>query len=154
MGLQLEKTGPSDAPTTASPHKLFCCCPAPSCLLAPIERLRTPGKRSQSPGNVYITPIRSNIVPEKYAQKLGGMVINAVLTLSAKVKMRIESDNEPITKYGVIRLRAPAPLLRIMGKSGKMHGANTVSTPARNARKNNDMLDLCHYLLQGVGEAS
>ena len=81
----------------------------------------------------------NNIVPEKYAQKLGGIVIKAVLTLRAKVNTRIESDNEPITTYGVIRSRAPAPLLRIIGNSGKMHGASTVSTPARKARKNSVM---------------
>ena len=48
--------------------------------------------------------------------------------------MRIENPKAPITMYGVHLLRAPAPLPMMIGKSGRMHGAKTVRTPAKNER--------------------
>jgi len=85
---------------------------------------------SQSCGKVRISPKPVRIAPEIYAQNEGGIVINAVDTLSRKVKTKIETAKEPMTIKGVSLLRAPALVPSTTGKSGKMHGAKTVKAPA------------------------
>ena len=71
--------------------------------------------------------------------------------------MMIDTASDPITMYGVHLLRALALVPIITGSNGKMHGARTVSTPEKKERARNDrvsvsMLQLCHHLLERVGE--
>lgn len=64
-------------------------------------------------------------------------MINAVEALRRYVKKIMDKAKEPTTTYGVTLLLPEADEPTTTGKSGKMHGASTVSTPAINetARK-------------------
>jgi hypothetical protein len=73
------------------------------------------------------------MLPERYFQKSGGTEMKAVEALSKNVKRIIEMPSEATTIYGVALLRPEADDPITTGKSGRMHGANTVSTPAINA---------------------
>lgn len=62
------------------------------------------------------------------------MSIKSVLALSNSVNTITEKDSENITTKArlEIRLVSPSSVAPItMGSSGKIHGANTVKTPAR-----------------------
>jgi len=87
---------------------------------------------SHSWGRNNTRPNATRIPPEIYPQTYGGMAIKAVDALRRYVKSRIESAREPMTMNGVALLRAPTLLPITTGKSGKIHGASTVSTPAMN----------------------
>lgn len=67
------------------------------------------------------------------------MVMKAVLTLSRKVKMIIDTPKLTITMYGVALLRPLAPAPITTGNNGKIHGAKTVSMPAKNEITRNVM---------------
>jgi hypothetical protein len=66
--------------------------------------------------------------------------MNAVDILSKKVKTIIEIAKDDTTMYGVALLLPEADDPMTTGRSGKIHGANTVSTPAINAIARNVML--------------
>ncbi len=72
------------------------------------------------------------IPPEIYFQKSCGMLINKLLTFSISVKAMIEIPRDRITTNTRLLLKVVSviDLPTITGKSGKMHGARTVSTPA------------------------
>lgn len=72
-------------------------------------------------------------MPEKIVQKLWGMLMNNVVAFRRRVNKITDAESEPITTRA--RLEMPlwpssdAPITT--GKSGNMHGATTVNTPAR-----------------------
>lgn len=71
-------------------------------------------------------------VPEKYCQKLCGMVMSKVDALRSKVKTMTDTESELMT---VIerrdRPRWPGSVVPItIGSKGKIHGASTVRKPA------------------------
>ncbi len=55
----------------------------------------------------------------------------------------IDTESEAITIYGVYRLRPIRDEPITTGSIGSMHGASTVSDPAKNAISNNVMSDYC-----------
>lgn len=59
-------------------------------------------------------------------------MIRAVENFKRYVKRMIESAREPTTIYGVHLLLPVAEVPMTTGRSGKMHGARTVRTPAMN----------------------
>jgi hypothetical protein len=91
-------------------------------------------------GNRRINPKPTRIPPERYVQKLDGIVIKAVLTLRRNVKIIIDAPKLAITIYGVALLRPVAPAPITTGNNGKMHGAKTVSIPAKNEITKNVIL--------------
>jgi hypothetical protein len=78
---------------------------------------------------------RVTIIPhENDFQKLGGTQISTVLALRMIEKSIIETLSDPIIIRGIFLLFPSSALApRTMGKSGRTHGARTVSTPERNA---------------------
>jgi len=58
--------------------------------------------------------------------------MNAVDALRRYVNAIIESASDPTTTYGVEALRPAADEPTTTGRSGRMQGASTVSTPAIN----------------------
>ena len=83
------------------------------------------------------------MLPENHAQKLSGIAINKVVAFRSKVKTITDTERDVITttaRFDTPRLVSSAVPITI-GSSGSMHGARTVSTPARIAiRKNNIIL--------------
>ena len=59
--------------------------------------------------------------------------MNAVDTFSRNVKRIIDTPSEATTIYGVALLRPEADDPITTGSNGRMQGAKTVSTPAKNA---------------------
>ena len=105
------------------------------------ESLLTPGNLFHKPGNSSVAPNIMRIPPESKLQKLSGIMMNAVETLSRKVKTTIDTANEPTTIYGVALLLPETDVPITTGKSGRMQGASTVSTPAKNEMMRNAILD-------------
>lgn len=73
------------------------------------------------------------IPPETFFQKLCGTSISSVVALRSKLNKIIEILSERIIMYGfhlfsLSCIQAPS----IIGKTGKIQGANIVSTPAKN----------------------
>ena len=66
--------------------------------------------------------------------------MKAVLTLRRKVNIIIDAPKLAITMYGVALLRPVAPAPITTGSNGKMHGAETVSIPAKNEITKNVIL--------------
>ena len=85
------------------------------------------GKRETKP-KINIIP------PENHFQKSCGISINKVLAFSKRVKRIIDNPNEATTTKSLLLLRVESvsDLPTITGKSGSMHGARTVKTPAIN----------------------
>jgi hypothetical protein len=81
------------------------------------------------------------IPPEIDVQTNWGIDMNAVLHFHIKVNTTIEIISEPIIKYDLcLSLPSTIALPTITGKSGKIHGASIVSTPAMNEVKRSIML--------------
>jgi hypothetical protein len=139
VGEHVEKTGPSAAPTKASPQKLCCLMPFPRSLLESVDSLESPGTFSQSDGKRSVSPKIIRMPPERYVQNSGGIIMKAVDAFSRYVKRIMETANEPTTIYGVHELLPVALEPMTTGKSGKTHGARTVSTPAINETIKNVM---------------
>ena len=91
-----------------------------------------PGIRSQSPGNASVTPKNITMTADRYDHTSGGIVINAVETFNTKVKTMTDAAKEPTTMYGVHQLRPLKDEPMTTGRSGSIHGAKTVRTPAIN----------------------
>ena len=91
-----------------------------------------PGIFCHKLGKTKTNPNKIKIPPERYVHTAGGIMISAVEALRRNVKTIIESPSEATTMYGVARLRPEADEPTTTGSSGKMHGARTVSIPARN----------------------
>lgn len=133
VGEQVEKTGPSAAPTTTSPQILFFLWPLPRSLLELIVAFERPGILSHTFGKSKVIPKNTKIPPERYVQKLCGIEIKAVDAFNKNVKRIIDAPSEATTIYGVALLRPDADDPITTGNSGRIHGAKTVSTPAINA---------------------
>lgn len=133
VGEQVENTGPSAAPTITSPQAFFFLCPLPSSLFERIVSLAKPGTFSQVCGKNKVSPKSKRIPPERNVQNVCGMEIKAVEAFSRNVKRIIDAPSEATTIYGVALLRPDADEPITTGNSGRMHGANTVRTPAINA---------------------
>lgn len=67
-------------------------------------------------------------------------MINAVEALRMYVNRIMEIPSDATTMYGVALLLPDADDPITTGKSGRMHGANTVSTPAINEIARNVMM--------------
>lgn len=70
--------------------------------------------------------------PEMYFQKSCGTFINKVLNFKSRVNKKTEIPKDSITVIILLLLKVESATDRptITGKSGKMHGARMVSTPA------------------------
>ena len=75
--------------------------------------------------------------------------MNAVDTLSKNVNNMIDKPRDATTMYGVALLLPEAEEPMTTGKSGNMHGASTVSTPAIKAMARNVI-----YLMFATSAAS
>lgn len=87
-----------------------------------------------------MSPKNNIIPPDIHFQKSCGISINKVLTLSKKVKIIIDPPRESIMVNNLFLLTVGSDIEWpiITGKSGSMHGASTVRTPAINEiNKNN-----------------
>lgn len=74
------------------------------------------------------------IPPEKAFQKLGGTPIKTVLALSMREKSIIEILSDPMIISGILLFFPSSALAPItIGRSGKTHGAKTVSIPDKKA---------------------
>ena len=105
-----------------------------------IESFATPGRFSQSAGKIRTSPKRKRIPPERYFQNSGGTMMSAVENLRRYVKRIIESARDPTTIYGVHLLLPVVEVPMTTGRSGKIHGARTVRTPAMNEMARSVML--------------
>jgi hypothetical protein len=97
-------------------------------------------------GKSVTKPNIKMIPPEIYFQKSCGMFTNKVLTLRIKVKSITERPKEKITVNTRLLERVVSVMERptMTGRSGRMHGAKIVSTPAINEIKRNVMLQFYH----------
>lgn len=77
-------------------------------------------------------------IPEKYCQKFEPKVKNKVLDLINKVKTIIDKTKEQIIRTARLEIILPSSLAPIsIGNKGKIHGAKTVSIPAKIEIKKN-----------------
>jgi hypothetical protein len=60
------------------------------------------------------------------------MLINAVLTLSKKVKIKIKTSVEKSMRFTLLLSGAPSHHPKITGMTGSTHGASTESMPETN----------------------
>src|SRR4051812_46226962 len=99
------------------------------------------GKSVIKPKIIIIIP------PERYFQKSCGMFMKTVLALRSNVKIITDSPKDRITTNTrrLLSLVSEIDLPKITGKSGKIHGAKIVSTPATKDRTNNVMLAIIIY---------
>ena len=102
---------------------------------------------SQILGNTIVIPRRPSITPETYFQVLGETFKKTELTFISNVKRMTAAVSEPITVYA-LTFEPPAtdpPI--IIGRSGSMHGACTVRTPAKKEIVKNRSLSILLMLL-------
>jgi len=72
--------------------------------------------------------------PENAFQNVGGTPISTVLAFKSIENRRTDTESEAIIIYGVyLFLASSTEAPSIIGRSGRTHGANTVSTPEKNA---------------------
>ena len=89
--------------------------------------------RAQAYGKTSVKPNSTKMVAETYDQNVGDTVMNAVDPLSISVKIKTETERAAMITNGRLLFWASAIAPpRVTGSKGKMHGANTVSTPAMN----------------------
>ena len=90
-------------------------------------------KSSQISGVMLTIPKIIMIAPDIIGQVLWGIFIKAVLTFNSNVKRMMERPSDAVI---IIAFRFEgSPVIdepTITGRSGKTHGARTVSTPAIN----------------------
>lgn len=133
VGLQVENTGPSAEPTITSPQKLFLELPLPSIILNFILNFARK-LEDQILGKIVINPRIIMSPPDKYFQVLSGMFIKRELAFNSKVNTITDTPSESITVniFFILTLLSlvSSDLPIIIGKSGSMHGASTVSIPA------------------------
>lgn len=73
------------------------------------------------------------MAPDRYVQKSGGTMINAVETRRRNVKAKTETAREPITTKVFFLFVCSPPtteLPRTIGNMGNTHGVKTVKNPA------------------------
>jgi hypothetical protein len=134
VGLQLEKTGPSEPPMMTSPQKLCLAKPSFMVELDSAFIFAANGSLSHTFGNSIKKPTMIISPPEKSVQNHGGTAIKIVSTFSARVKMKTEIPSEVVTVSALLILRSPEidpPTM--IGKRGRTHGDKTVRTPASRA---------------------
>ena len=87
------------------------------------------------------------IPPEIHFQKSWGISINNELALRRSVKSTIEIASDPTTTKSLLLLGVVSEIEcpMITGRSGKMHGASIVRTPAINEINKNNMLFYFNY---------
>jgi len=90
---------------------------------------------SQVFGNREMSPKKMMIAPETNAQTSGGILMKAVDAFNSRVKTTIATAREPAIMSGRYLPSVSAVLPTMIGKSGSVHGARTVRTPARNERR-------------------
>jgi hypothetical protein len=140
VGLQVENTGPSAAPTTISPHVLCFINPLDMSLFESWFAFARPGIKSQSFGKRKSNPTIRRMPPESQSQNICGTEINAVETLMRNVNIKTETPSERVTIAARLKLLPPASEPpTITGKSGNTHGESTVSTPATNEMRKSVM---------------
>ena len=135
VGLQVVKTGPSAAPTRTSVQKLELEPSAEYPFDIHLSGLLCPGifrtSLAQVSGKIKVRPNAIKIRADIYDQNEGPTFMSAVLPFNIKVKMKTDTESEPIIMSGRLRffvsVSEPA---KITGKSGKTHGARTVKIPA------------------------
>jgi len=71
------------------------------------------------------------MLPESHAHALGGILMKAVDAFKRRVKATIATASEPVIMSGRYFPSASAVLPTMIGRSGSVHGASTVRTPAR-----------------------
>lgn len=93
------------------------------------------GTRAHNAGNIIASPTSTITVPEKVFQNACGISMSSVEALRSKVKRITDTDKDPITTSDRLDIRRPSvsdePIT--IGRSGNIHGANTVSIPAKTA---------------------
>jgi hypothetical protein len=76
-------------------------------------------------------------VPENTLQNICGISMRSVDALRRRVNRMTEKESDPITTRDLLEIRRPSvsedPMM--IGRSGKIHGASTVSIPASMAIK-------------------
>jgi hypothetical protein len=72
------------------------------------------------------------ITPEIVAHVWVEMLINAVLTLSKKVKIKIKTSVEKSMRFTLLLSGAPSHHPKITGMTGRTQGASTESMPETN----------------------
>src|SRR3989338_2274506 len=103
-----------------------------STLLEPIFIFETNGIFYHKLGKSVTKPKINIIPPDMYFQKSCGMFTNKVLTFKMRVNKITEIPRD-ITITNILLLlivESETDLPTITGKSGNMHGARIVSTPA------------------------
>jgi len=93
------------------------------------------------------------MLPENHVQKLSGIVMNNVVAFKSKVNNITDIDNDVITtiaRFETPRL-VPSAVPITTGKSGSMHGARIVNTPARMEIKKNNIILLEKPNLKELG---
>ena len=84
-------------------------------------------------GKIVTIPRKVMTLPENHVQKLSGIVINNVVVFRSRVNAITDMDNDVITTTARLEIprAVPSAVPITTGKSGSMHGARIVSTPAR-----------------------
>jgi len=84
-------------------------------------------------GNTIALPTRIITIPEKLVQNITGILIKSVDAFRSNVNTITDTKRDPITVIARIEIpllpSSDAPMTT--GRSGNMHGASTVNTPAR-----------------------
>lgn len=137
VGLQLLKTGPNAAPNRISFFIPDFCCDLDMFLFAIKCRFVASRNRSQSTGKRMLMPNNTMMPPDNVDQTVVGMFKRAVVDRRSRVNSAIESIRLPIITNGrlivvVLFFGTGALAPTTTGINGSMHGARTVSTPAKN----------------------
>src|ERR1700749_3897827 len=97
VGLQVEKTGPSAAPTSTSPQALCFMKPADIALLEFIFHFAVNGSESHNFGKTITRPTTMISTPENVVQNHAGTLMKAVDTFNIRVKRKTEMPREIVT---------------------------------------------------------
>src|SRR6185437_5499251 len=138
VGEQLEKTGPSAAPTSMSPTKF--------CLVYPCASKRLPERLSDcaganlshSLGNKVTRPKIIKRPPETTFQNSCGTLISSVDAFRRMVKANTDAPSEAATTNARLKLLAhDTDPPTMTGNKGRVQGASTVRSPATKAMSSN-----------------
>jgi hypothetical protein len=100
---------------------------------------------SQSEGKRKIRPRNITIPPETHFHIDSGILIKRVLTFKSKVKIITDTPRDKMIVKAFFLFNVPIPPFEseppiITGRSGKIHGASTVRTPAINEMKSKSIV--------------
>lgn len=142
VGLQAEKIGPRDAPIITSPKTLFFWYPFVRILFDFRFKVFAKENFSQRFGKTIVRPNRKIIPPEIHFQKSWGMSIKKELAFRRSVNNMTEIPSDATTTKSLFLFGVASARERptITGRSGKMHGASIVNTPATNETNKSNIL--------------